>query len=89
MNKKLETVAKKIQKAFPHVWLKDGEDFNGSKGALWSGEGSDIDDIPAFDHYSDNSLYIMGVHHKLADLLTKLGYYAEFYDAGTVLIYKF
>ena len=81
------TLAKRIVDKFPHVWIKDARDFNGSDG-LWTGEGSEIDGISAFDHYADNSLYIMGVHKKLSDFLHKLGFYAEWYDAGTIIIYR-
>jgi hypothetical protein len=86
MTKKLEAKVKRIQKAFPHVWLKDGEDFNGSKGTLWSGEGAEIEGNYAFDYYGYRDS--MGVHPDLEALLSKMGMHAEWYDAGTVLIYS-
>ena len=85
MNSKLKRKADQITKRFPSVWLKDGEDFNGSKGALWSGEGSEIDGNYAFDYYGFRDT--MGVHPELFEYLNKIGLHSEWYDSGTVLIY--
>jgi hypothetical protein len=85
MNSKLKRKADQITKRFPDVWLKDCEDFNGSKGALWSGEGADIDGAYAFDYYGYRDT--MGVHPDLFAYLSKIGMHSEWYDSGTVLIY--
>ena len=88
MNKKMERLFGRIEKKFPDMWVRDAEFFNGSENALWTGESAEIDGLPAFDYYADNSLYIMGVNVKLYNFLDKAGYYASFYDGGTVLIYE-
>lgn len=89
-NKELARLAKDIKKKFPHVWIKPGGDFDSdSKNSLWTGEGSEIDGYPAFDHYDTKEiLYTMGVHKKLEKFLQSRGYFAEPYDAGTYFIYK-
>lgn len=77
----------KLQKQFPDMWFKDGAEFSdGYKNTIWTGEGSHIDGEYAFAHwgYPDT----MGVNPKFDEALNKLGLWAEFYDAGTVFIYK-
>jgi hypothetical protein len=84
----LKALKTKLVKKFPHMWIKDGHEFDsGYAKTLWTGEGSDIDGIPAFDHYN-YEFYIMGIHPKLEEFLGKLGYHCEWYDGGTVFIYK-
>ena len=85
MNSKLKRKADQITKRFPDVWLKDGEDFNGYKNTLWSGEGAEIDGDYAFDYYGHRDT--MGVHPDLFEYLFKIGMHSEWYDSGTVLIY--
>jgi hypothetical protein len=87
MNKTMQNKLDKLEKQFPNVWFKDGEEFaSGYENTIWTGEGSDIDGESAFCHYGYYDT--MHVHPKLAKALDKLGLYAEFYDAGTVFIYK-
>ena len=84
--------------AFPHCWVKPGEDFDGSTArVLWSGEGSEIvmpaDKYgpeylaPAFDMYATGDDYIFGVHKSLNDWAESRGYYWEAYDGGTYFLY--
>lgn len=78
----------KLKKQFPGIWFKPGSEFydDESKKFIWTGEGSYIGDDYAFSLYDyPNTL---GVHPKLEQALSKLGLWAEFYDAGTVFIYK-
>lgn len=78
----------KLKKQFPDIWFKPGSEFydDESKKFIWTGEGSFIGDDYAFSLYDyPNTL---GVHPKLEQALSKLGLWAEFYDAGTVFIYK-
>lgn len=77
----------RLSKAFPDIWFKDGKEFDHRHGcAIWTGEGSYIDGIPAFDMY--NLDYVFGVHPKLAEALEKLKLFAEAYDGGTFFIYE-
>lgn len=89
----LRRLADQLNKEFPGVWIKDGAEFDSRHaGALWTGEGSWVEDEhgkdAAFDSYSVvDELYPNGVHHQLATFLEQRGFYCEFYDAGTVFIY--
>lgn len=83
MQKKMQTLAKQ----FPKVWFKQGGEFSPQyEQTIWTGEGSSIGDAEAFDYYGYGNT--MGVHPELHKALDKQGLYAEFYDAGTVFLYK-
>lgn len=85
-----------LAEQFPKVWLKDGKLFARTDECLWTGEGSSIDvkvegetfTVPAFDYYDQSGLYVFGVHKSLHNALEDYGFFAEFYDAGTVFIYR-
>lgn len=86
--KNREELIEILRREYPKMWTKFGEQFNGSDGAIWTGEGSMTkEDYPLFDYNSDSSLYVMGTWKPLYDLLDKHGWYCEWYDSGTVLIY--
>jgi hypothetical protein len=82
-----------LEKKFPNCWFKDGNEFDGSSAAAWSGEGSGIDGMPAFDSYAsgwdpEETMYVMGVKKELADFVKSKGYFWEAYDSGTYLLYR-
>ena len=81
-----------LEKKFPNCWFKDG-DLWGSSATVWSGEGSRIDGMPAFDSYASGwdpkeTMYVMGVKKELADFVKSKGYFWEAYDSGTYLLYR-
>jgi len=74
-------------KKYPGIWLKDSEYFNGSKSALWTGEGATMpDEDEAFNHYRRD--FEMGIHPELYAYLNERGWHCEWYDGGTILIYQ-
>lgn len=83
-----------LKTEFPDCWFKAGKEFDGSENRIvWSGEGSMIGNLPAFDPsaWEFDSLeyvYVMDVHKKLNDFVEVRGYYWESYDAGTFFLYK-
>jgi hypothetical protein len=78
---------KAMGKKYPGVWLRESEYFNGSKGALWTGEGSAMpNEDEAFNHYRRD--FEMGIHPELYEYLNTRGWHCEWYDGGTILIYK-
>lgn len=85
-----EELKQLLKTKFPHMWLKDSEEFDGTKGLIWTGEGSHIGDefeTPMFNYYDRREvIYSMGVHKKLNEFVNKHGWYCEFYDPGTVFI---
>jgi hypothetical protein len=51
---KRHLLIKKLQAAFPKMWMKLGEEFsNRHKGTIWTGEGSSgPDGLPLVDNYA-------------------------------------
>ena len=88
-----QTVLNKLKKAFPDCWFKPGNEFNGGNCAAWSGEGSTINDVPAFNYNSwefdpTEQTWTMGIHNDLFRFVEKLGYYWEANDPCTYLLYN-
>lgn len=90
-----------LAEKFPKMWMKTTEEFNGHTGGIWTGEGSSVDenlideetndvetfDVPIFNFDADNTIYEMGVHKSLVAVLDEHGWFAEWYDSGTIMIY--
>ncbi len=66
--------------------------FSGSVGGIWlSGEDSaDMSDgEQMFNYYSGlTEPYELGVHNIMYEWLDKLGWYAEWNDAGTIMLWE-
>lgn len=83
-----------LEATFPRMNCRLSEDFDGSKGAIWTGEDApDIDGHAMFNHYGASmdpmeTVWILGTHRKLWDLLDKHNWHAEFHDSGTVFLYN-
>ena len=71
--------------------IQPSEKFDGRKNAIWmSGEGNDyIKDsvIPMFNYYNESDDYESGVHSDVVDFLDDNGWFAEWVDGGTIMIY--
>ena len=77
-----------LEKNFPECWFKEGERFSSNhSNSIWSGEGSIIDDMNLVNDYANSKKYVMGVHHKMDEFLTKHGWRHEMHDSGTVFFY--
>lgn len=83
-----EELKTKLQRHFPGLWMKDTEEFDGTEGGIWTGEGSETKDgFPLFDYYDESeTLYTMGVWNPLHNILDAAGWFAEAQDAGTYFI---
>jgi hypothetical protein len=70
-------------------FVRTSEEFDGTKGGIWTSaeNGESLSGSKIFNYYSDSSKYEFGVLNKFADLLNKRGWYCEFYDPGTVMIW--
>lgn len=80
-----------LNKKFPKVWTKLGEEFSPNyQGSIWTGEGSEVDEegTPAFCMFGPQSLYDLGVYIPLAQLLEKHGWFAEAHDGGTFFLFE-
>ena len=80
-----------LAKKYPSMFLRTTEEFSGSEGGIWtSGEDGPQakDGNPLFSYYSENPYkYEIGIHKEVYDYLEKLGWYCEWYDAGTIMIW--
>lgn len=79
-----KALVKKLQHLLgADFFIRDSEEFDGRKKALWvSGESySDkLEDCPASGPYTLNQTFEKCVNDA--------GWYVEFYDAGTLMLYK-
>ena len=68
------------------------EEFNGETSGVWlSGEDSVEmkDGLNMFDYYTENySKYTFGVHNTMYKWLGDRGWFAEWNDAGTIMLHK-
>lgn len=65
-------------------FLRDSEEFDGREGAIWtSGESS----ASGLNGEFIASFYGMKIHPKVEELLNKHGWWLDWYDAGTILLY--
>ncbi len=84
-----------LEEKYPKHWFRTSEEFNGAKGGIWtSAEDKEQlhSGLPLFDYYSQDdgggSSYSLGVNIHLVKWLDKKGWYCEFNDPGTVMIWK-
>jgi hypothetical protein len=83
-----------LGKAYPSMFLRTTEEFNGGEGGIWS-SGEDNykakDGYLLLDYYAEDRTeehYIFGVHRELHDLLDSHGWYAEWHDCGTIMFWE-
>jgi hypothetical protein len=71
-------------------FVKTTEEFNGSQGGIWvSGEdGDEYKGVTIYDYYTSGKSYELGVNIKWEKELNERGWYSEWYDAGTVMIWE-
>lgn len=69
--------------------VRPTEEFDGAQGGIWvSGEnGEALGGKRIYDYYASGSAYELGVLKKYEQAINKLGWYSEWYDAGTVMIW--
>ena len=70
-------------------FIRTSEEFDGVEGGIWTSaeNGETMGSSPIFDYYSTSSKYEFGVLNKFAKKLSKMGWYCEYYDPGTVMIW--
>ena len=85
--KNRDQIIKWVSKYFDTVFLT--EDFNGNEGGVWiSGEGEETySNLTIYDYYTESKMYELGVLSKWEEQLQKNGWYSEWYDAGTVMLW--
>lgn len=76
--------------------LRDGEDFDKCNGAIWTGSEDGVeaeDGFEVFDYYAMPSSkryhkFGFGIHNEIGQIIDDAGWYCEWYDPGTLLIYE-
>ena len=70
--------------------VRTTEEFSGSEGGIWvSGEdGSTYNNFEIYDYWNESERYPLGVLRQWEEQLQRRGWYSEWYDAGTVCIWK-
>ena len=88
-------VIAKINAKFPTLKLDTTEAFNGSNGGIWVRGTEDgltaKDGFNLFDYYTQDYKevrYVFGVHKAIREMVEKLGWYFEWNDAGTIMIWE-
>ena len=85
-----EEMLAKINKAYPELFTKTTEEFNGGIGGIWSSAESGVtakDGFRLIYYYAVGKKYDSGVHKEIRNLLEKNGWYAEWYDCGTIMFW--
>jgi len=82
-----------LEEKIPNHTFRPSEDFDGTEGAVWtSGEDeATFKGREVFDYYSQDGgskQYTFGVLNSIHRFLEKHGWYCEWYDPGTVMIFE-
>lgn len=93
---KRETLIKAIIKRYGEdTHIRTSEEFDGTPGGIWmSGENGDPyekDGLSVFNYYGESKVYSFdayGVHKNFCKFLEKAGWHSEWYDAGTIGLWK-
>lgn len=95
MASKRNDVIKAINKAYPELKLGTTEEFNGSENGIWvRGTEDDLnakDGFNLFDYYVEGLAerrYTFGVHNEIMKVVEDLGWFFEWNDPGTVMIWE-
>ncbi len=83
----IETLVNRLRKKFPHIQgIQAGEGWGAGKDSIHLGdsaEGGEINEEPAASYH--RQCY---VHPKLEKALHDMGFFAEWWDAGTLIAYR-
>lgn len=85
------TLISKLKKAYPNMYVKPSEEFNGNGGGIWIGaEGVyDRNGDDVFNYWTENhTKYDLGVIKHFGNFIERNGWYAEWYDCGTIFLYE-
>ena len=92
-----EDLVSEIKAEYNVSFIKTTEEFGTNPGGLWMSAEDPRqvgkNDFPLFDYYSDEfdpkeKTYTMGVLKEFEKFLADRGWYAEFYDGGTVMLWE-
>jgi hypothetical protein len=78
-----------LEDKYKFSFIRTTEEFDGAEGGIWlSGEnGESLGGKRIYNYYGEGSAYDLGVLKKYETAINKLGWYSEWYDTGTVMIW--
>ena len=86
-----EELVKILQTKYALNFTKNSEEFDGEEGGIWLGgsEGKVMPDgkTEMFNYYHGGSKFPQGINKDFANFLAKRGWYGQFADPGTVLLW--
>ena len=85
-----EQMMELLKAKYPNMFLRTTEEFDGCKDGIWtSGEESPSakDGFPLFNYYAEGNRYDLGVHTEIYDFLEGHGWYGEWHDCGTIMLW--
>ena len=86
-----EKMMELLEAKYPKMFLRTTEEFDGGKGGIWTSGEDGLkakDGFDLFDYYKDDAKrYEFGVHTEIGTFLEKHGWFAEWYDCGTVMLW--
>ena len=86
-----EELVKILQTKYALNFTKNSEEFDGEEGGIWLGgsEGLVMPDgkTEMFNYYHGGSKFPQGINKDFANFLAKRGWYGQFADPGTVLLW--
>lgn len=72
-------------------FVRTTEEFDGSKGGIWlSAENGDTyGGLEIFNYWAENHrVYDLGVLKKFQEMCKKYGWFPEWHDCGTIMLWK-
>lgn len=92
METKREKFIETLEKKFKLKFVSTSENFSGSSGGVWvAGDNREkaTDGRLLFDYYAEAELnkYIFGIHVDFNNFCEKKGYYCEWHDCGTLMLW--
>ena len=90
MKKSRNQMMKILEDKYKFEFVRTSEEFSGSTDGIWlSGEnGEELGGQAIYDYYTSNYHdYEIGVLSKFARQIEKLGWYSQWYDCGTIMLY--
>jgi len=88
-----DELIQELEAKFPNKNFRTSEEFDGSENGIWtSGEdGYTHEGLKLFNYYSQDggsNSYTFGVLNTIYYFLEERGWYCEWNDAGTIIIYE-
>lgn len=82
----------RLKVACPGLWMKFSEEFDGVDGGIWTTSESEAvhtaTGLKPFDYYAEGPLYDLGVLVAVVELLDQHGWFAEWHDPGTMMLWR-